>query len=306
MKKIQKYQKAGKFNQYYNEGVDRLKSFFGELKQGLGSIGKQIYETVSEKEPESETFSELYPYYDFIVEMGGNEKYKALNRDRSQTIPVSNDHPYYTLRTKGVTNLADVPKNMLDSIAVNSGRSGTNFWTNMGLVAKESMFGGHSHYLGYPLPEYADIDPSELVSNWNYLVDNPYNDYYEALVQKYGPIEGHAYEESDFKDAEENAKYAVEHGLIRQNTPHYSTYVLADAFKRFQHNPKRYNLGQSSHVPMVYKLSDELQGEKQLQKYWNTRGKQEYQRGQKEGISPIKFRLTPKELMEDFNIYHNQ
>ena len=197
-----------------------------------------------------------------------------------QSIPL-NEQKMITLRTKGKMNLADVPENLLDSIAVNAGRSGTDFWTDAALVGKESTFGGGSAALKHPfdLNWKESLYPEVLVNNHAYL-ETPESDYLAALHKKYDF-------DNDYQKAraEENAKYALEHGQIVDKTPHYSNYILADAFKRYQVAPTKYNPGQKNYVPMLNGIRTELQGEKQLQEYWNTRGKQEYARGQKEGMA---------------------
>jgi hypothetical protein len=179
-------------------------------------------------------------------------------------------------------NLADVPVALLDSIAVNSGRSDTDFFTNSALIGKESTFGGYSEALGSPMS--GNYSPHMLTNNHAYF-ENAYNDYI-AAVNRERTKGGHGFTPSDSETvkAENNAKYALEHNLITDKTPHYSEYVLADAFKRFESNPAKYNPGQANYVPMVNAIRQELIGEKQLQEYWNTRGKQEYERGKKEGM----------------------
>ena len=67
-------------------------------------------------------------------------------------------------------NLADVPVNMLDSIARNTGRSKTNIKTNLGLVGKESTFGGYSKVLGNAWDSYP-INPYLLVNNHAYYIN---------------------------------------------------------------------------------------------------------------------------------------
>ena len=200
--------------------------------------------------------------------------------DSRQRIPFSGKK--ITLRTKGKMNLADVPVALLDSIAVNSGRSNTDFFTNSALIGKESTFGGYSEALGYPMS--GELTPHVLTNNHAYF-ENAYKDYSAAISRK--RTKGGFIitpDDSEIVKDENNAKYALEHNLITDKTPHYSEYVLADAFKRFESNPAKYNSGQGNYVPMVNAIRQELIGEKQLQEYWNTRGKQEYERGKKEGM----------------------
>ena len=147
----------------------------------------------------------------------------------------------------------------------------------MAIVGKEDTF--HSNI--NKVNSEGDIDPYFLVNNHAYFEDAK-SDYRAAINDKYPLI----FEDPEqTRKAEENVRYAKEHGLIKNNTPQYSTYILADAFKRFSLNPKGYNLGQKNYIPMWKGIRNELINEKQLQQYWNTRGKQEYMRGQREGIS---------------------
>lgn len=207
--------------------------------------------------------------------------------DKGSKTPANLDIPlkgskWITLRTKGKMNLADVPTNLLDSIAVNAGRSGTDFWTDAALIGKESTFGPYSHYQGRP------YDPKGLnqslsaysLTNNHAFIHSAEDDYINAILRKYNTVK-----DSDLSKVEDNVKYAYEHGLIKDTTPHYSQYILADAFKRYDVAPTQYNPGQKNYVPMLNDIRQELLGEKQLQEYWNTRGKQEYARGQREGMS---------------------
>ena len=91
-----------------------------------------------------------------------------------------------TLKTKGKMNLADVPVNMLDSIARNTGRSKTNIKTNLGLVGKESTFGGYSKVLGKAW-DSCPINPYLLVNNHAYYV-TPEADYLKAIYKNVGTI----------------------------------------------------------------------------------------------------------------------
>ena len=205
--------------------------------------------------------------------------YAYSEKEHQQAIPLDNQD-WLTLRTKGKMNLVDIPINMLDSIAVNAGRSGTDFWTDAALIGKESTFGGYSHYLGSPHEEGKGyVMPVHDLANNHAYAQTPESDYLMASYRKYDHRD-----EAQVVAAENDAKYALQHGLKVQ-TPHYSDYFLADAFKRYQVAPAQYNPGQGNYVPMLNGIKAELQGEKQLQNYWNTRGKQEYARGQQEGMA---------------------
>lgn len=234
----------------------------------------------------------------------------------SQQIPLNDNTNWITLKTRneygkpGRMNLADIPENMLDSIAVNAGRSNTDFWTDAALVGKESTFGGFSDLLYQQNPlsyknrnEYigSAINPMDLVNNHAYEI-SPYDDYITALRRQYPLMTGHS---ADSVSAlEKNAKYAIENGLIRANTKKYSNYVLADAFKRYAENPYRYNPGQKNYVPMLNDIRYELSGEKQLQDYWNTRGQYEYARGRKEGISEPEFDDGKEPADDNYPVYY--
>ena len=223
------------------------------------------------------------PFYDKLNKSVDENYKRNKEKEIEQTIPLKNQK-FLTLRTKGRMNLADVPINLLDSIAVNSGRSGTDFFTNAGLIGKESTFGGIAHVLGRDVKQLGIYDeglnPHTLTNNHAYFI-TPEDDYYRAIFKKnyYGESK-----DTDKVVTENDVKYAYEHGLIKSKTPHYSDYILADAFKRYEVNPTKYNPGQGNYVSMVNAIRQELAGEKQLQEYWNTRGKQEYERGKKEGM----------------------
>lgn len=108
-------------------------------------------------------------------------------KNTQQSFPASGK--MLTLRTKqkngkpGKTNLVDIPENMLDSIAVNAGRSGTNFWTDMALIGKESMFDGVSKALGRPHKRIL-YNPHDLTNNHAYSASKEY-DTFKQLYKKY-------------------------------------------------------------------------------------------------------------------------
>ena len=175
-----------------------------------------------------------------------------------------------TLKTKGKMNLADVPVNMLDSIARNTGRSRTNIKTNLGLVGKESTFGGHSKVLGNAW-ESRPIRPYSLINNHAYYV-TPEKDYLRAVYKNVDTV----------GDAEKKIKYAYEHGLIKQRTKQYHNNILADAFARYADNPSKYNPGQSNYVKMVTNIGNEVWSDPQVQNWWKTSGRNQYNKGLKE------------------------
>lgn len=202
-----------------------------------------------------------------------------------------------TLRTKGRMNLADVPVNMLDSIAINTGRSKTNIKTNLGLVGKEDTFGGHSKYLGKPWGKDEYVDYYSLVNNHAYDV-NPESDYYAAIYRKYFPdvdffrsTQGRVRadvngikepSETQLLKAEKDAEYAYKHNLIKSRTKQYHDNYLADAFARYADNPRRYNPGQGNYVQMVNNIANEVWSDPQIQKWWKTEGIKYYNKGLKE------------------------
>lgn len=226
------------------------------------------------------------PFYDKLNKSVDENYKRNKEKEIEQNIPLKNQK-FLTLRTKGRMNLADVPINLLDSIAVNSGRSGTDFFTNAGLIGKESTFGGIAHTLGRDVKQLGIYDeglnPHTLTNNHAYFI-TPEDDYMRAVYKKTYSDLFKKSEDTDKIAAENDVKYAYEHGLIKTRTPHYSDYILADAFKRYQVSPNTYNPGQKNYSSMVDNIKQELQGEKQLQEYWNSRGKQEYERGKKEGM----------------------
>lgn len=216
------------------------------------------------------------PAYEELVKRGTEKQMADYKREEEQNIPLQNQK-WITLRTKGKMNLVDVPLNMLDSIAINAGRSNTDFWTDAALIGKESTFAGFSKALNSPYSStITGVSPHELTNNHAWY-DNPEQDYISAINRNYK-----SFNEGEQIEAEKNMKYALEHGLVKATTPRYSDYMLADAFKRYQVSPTQYNPGQKNYIPMLNGIRQELLGEKQLQEYWNTRGKQEYERGKNE------------------------
>ena len=210
------------------------------------------------------------PYTPYLNKLGEetlnkiNKKAKLINKQ--SFLP----NKIITLKTKGKMNLADVPVNMLDSIARNTGRSRTNIKTNLGLVGKESTFGGYSKVLGNAWKSYP-INPNTLVNNFAYYV-TPEEDYLQAVYKNVDTV----------GDTEKKAKYAYEHGLIKQRTKQYHNNILADAFARYADNPSKYNPGQSNYVKMVTNIGNEVWSDPQIQNWWKTSGRNQYNKGLKE------------------------
>lgn len=239
------------------------------------------------------------PYWDKLYKDKETEKDRTYSLNRAQKIPFGTK--YINLRTKGRMNLATVPINLLDSIAINTGRSNTNIATNLGLVGKESTFGGRSipienamyKKLGKSNPEVYEnivLDPYSITTNHAYHV-NKYADYWEAINNKYGyTVDPYLYEqgkerlnaEKHLIKLENAAKDAYINNRIKDNTPHYSDNFLADSFARYAANPTAYNPGQANYVQMVDNLANEVFNEPQVQAWWNKEGKDYYEKGLKE------------------------
>ena len=215
----------------------------------------------------------LTPYIDKITKQGIDME---LNKGRGDWIfPASG--PIITLRTKGQMNLADIPTNLLDTIAINTGRSKTDIKTNLGLVGTESTFGGYSKALGNPVSTY---DSHDLVNNHAYF-GNPYTDYSKAIYRKVSK-EINQGKDSDraWMDAENDAEYAYKHNNIKTRTKKYHDNVIADAFARYADNPKGYNPGKGSVYPkVVTRTGNEVWSDPQIVKWWNTEGKKYYNKG---------------------------
>lgn len=235
------------------------------------------------------------PYYDKLKNDAKTETLKKEGLNKKQKFKFGNK--YITLRTKGNMNLATIPYNMLDSIAINTGRSNTNIKTNLGLIGKESTFGGYSiplvnAYLkkhpeltqyseykdGVYNPVGLEIDPYGLVTNHSFFV-NPYHDYLSSINKKF-PYKFN--NEEEYKQQilrEQYAKDAYENNRLKEQTPHYNDNILADGFARYAADPKGYNPGQPSYVPMVNNIANEVWNEPQIQNWWNTEGKSYYEKG---------------------------
>lgn len=176
-------------------------------------------------------------------------------------------------------NLATIPINMLDSIAINSGRSNTPVKQNLGLIGKESTFGGRSTPLGNPW-RYDTYDIYNLVKNHAFLL-TPKFEYKEALDKKlYSKPD---YFENDQRRiwVEDDAKYHMKRG-IKGKTPHYSDNYLQDAFMRYNANPYNYNSGQKNYVQMVNAIANEVWNSPQIQEWWNSEGINYYNKGKQE------------------------
>lgn len=194
---------------------------------------------------------------------------KSRKEKAGKRVPISNDT--ISLRTEGKMNLVDIPVNMLDSIAINTGRSNTNIEDNLGLVGKEYTFGSHSKALGNPWPKNGAFGSYQLTNNHNYFL-TPEGEYLKAakrLEKRQGT-----------EAAEADVKHAYKHGLIERNaTPHYHDNIMADAFARYAANPQKYNPGQSNYVQMVTNIGDEVWGNYKIQDWWKTQGEEFYNKG---------------------------
>ena len=185
-----------------------------------------------------------------------------------------------TLRTKGSMNLADIPVNMLDSIAINSGRSNTPVKQNLGLVGKESTFGGFSHFQGDPIEKKAIFYPGALTNNRAYF-ESPAADYLKTLEKN---VAG-GYKEKAVAQRENRARKDYKHHGIVDNIPRFSPNVMADAFKRYSANPSGYNHNQGNYTSMVNRIGNEVWNEPHIQNWWNTEGKYYYNKGRSQGIN---------------------
>lgn len=215
------------------------------------------------------------PYTPYLDRLQNQElsKIEVLSKKRMSQFFKPSDK-IITLKTKGRMNLADIPVNMLDSIAINTGRSRTNIKTNLGLVGKESTFGGMSKALGVHY-NYSSIDPYHLVNNHAYY-NIPEADYNRAISRKMG---ANNFSEQSKIDAEKDVKYAYEHGLIKSRIKHYYDNILADAFARYADNPKKYNPGQSNYTQMVTNIGNEVWNNPQIRKWWDEEGFKYYKKG---------------------------
>lgn len=222
------------------------------------------------------TVAPYTPYLDKLNNQVSKDLDKRASSSLKQSFAPSNK--IITLKTKGRMNLVDVPVNMLDSIAINTGRSKTNIKTNLGLVGKESTFLGYSKALGNPFSNIVKISPYLMVNNHAYY-NTPAYEYQEAIYKK---INNNNHSNQSYVDAEKDVKYAYEHGLIKPKTKHYHDNMLADAFARYAGNPKRYNSGQSNYTQMVTNIGNEVWDDPQIQNWWNTSGKKYYNIGLKE------------------------
>lgn len=218
------------------------------------------------------------PVYDKAIQEiynKANQIESNLNKKNEEQSFKANNK-FITLRTKGKMNLATIPTNVLDSIAINAGRADTDIKTALGLVGKESTFGGFSIPLG--TGDYIKVNkysPHYLTNNHAYFV-NAYRDYDYGLYKKYkDALEN----DTSRVKAEKNAEYALSHGLIVDRTPHYHENIMADAFMRYNTNPSKYNPGQDNYVPMVNNIGNEIFGDKAIKSWWSGEGIGYYNKG---------------------------
>lgn len=212
-----------------------------------------------------------------------NYLYREHSRKYGEKIEESNkqefksNNKFITLRTKGKMNLATIPTNLLDTIAVNAGRAGVDVKTGLGLVGKESTFGGYSLPLNNT-PVNVKYHPSGLVNNHEYYT-NPEIDYLNSLNGKYNKNISPG---EQLVIMEKQAASDMKYGTIKERTPHYNQYVMADAFERYGKNPKGYNPGQSNYTSMVTNIGNEVWGYKPIQYWYNTEGVNYYNKGREE------------------------
>lgn len=217
-----------------------------------------------------------------LAHEGLEERYSRIE-NRNQRYPTGDR--FITVTAKRANgkpssmHLATIPIAMLDSIAINSGRSNTPIAQNLGLVGKESTFGGYSDPLNNPWTS-DDYRISGLVNNHAFLV-TPKFEYSQALDKKL--YSAPDYYENDERriQVDEDAKYHMDRG-IKGTTPHYSDNYLQDAFIRYNTNPSRYNPGQKNYVQMVNNIANELWSSPQIQDWWNSEGIKYYNKGKSE------------------------
>lgn len=208
------------------------------------------------------------PYFDKLMRDSGASESKSSSANAEFNFDPEN---HITLRTNGKMNLVDIPTNVLDSIAINTGRSNTDIKTNLGLVGKESTFGGYSKALGKPLD--GKMSQYDLVNNHASLVTPEY-DYLMSIFR--------TVPSGDPKQMEQKAKEAYEHNLIKPRTKQYYNNYLADSFARYADNPSKYNSGQQNYVQMVNNIANEVWNDPQIKKWWKTEGINYYNKGLQE------------------------
>lgn len=188
-------------------------------------------------------------------------------------------------------HLANIPVNVLDTIAINAGRANIPIQTALGLVGKESTFGSSFFNFNDPRPTGEDqvyITHHGLTNNHRYD-DNKYADINAQLLRNVSP----AYDMNKslderakiFKKVDDQAKWYLDHPeKIKERTDKYHSNILADSFIRYMTNPQKYNPGQKNYVDMVKKISEEVWSDKGIQKWWNKQGKNFYKQGQNEVV----------------------
>ncbi len=242
----------------------------GNVKDGVKVVGARVNPYVGT--------------YESLLDSAKLEYDKRYNTEVKQTF--KSNGKLIHLKTKGKMNLATVPVNLLDTIAINSGRSNTDVATNLGLVAKESSLGGQSYYLtkaAYKNKGYTDKEADSISTKIiNTALYDPWTltNNHAYFTTKFNDTLGEIYRKAKTSDDKERmAVNAIKYNTLKDNTPHYDANIMADAFTRYAAAPDKYNPGQSSYIPMVRNLTNEVFYEPQIQNWWNTEGKTYYNKG---------------------------
>lgn len=240
----------------------------------------------------------------------GKETAKNFAAEKSQAIVIPKNDKSITLRTKDRNNFSTLDESLLDSIAINSGRSKTDFFSNLALVLRESSGGNKAPLLGrndYESDYKIDSDNSKDGStrlNPRYLTNNHayYNNAYGDALAEIGRRYPNSFKSGDIslseneraagdKDAilaDKAAKDILEKFDKNGGVPggyheRYSDNIMQDAFIRSSKNPQGYNQGEKGRVGKLNNEVLQLRADRKLQEYYSRRGSKFVERGYNEG-----------------------
>lgn len=284
---------------YYDPNV----SAYRVLGNSLEHDGKTHTMKYSPKTPiETKNLDELKSRFD-------KETAKDLAAEKRQAIVIPKNDKSITLRTKDRNNFSTLDESLLDSIAINSGRSKTDFFSNLALVLRESSGGGKAPLLGrndyesdYKVDGHSGKDGSTRL-NPHYLTNNHayYNNGYRDALAEIGRRYPDSFKSGDTSLSENErsagdkaailadkaAKDALEKFNKNGGVPggyheRYSDNIMQDAFIRSSKNPQDYNAGEKGRVGKLNNEVSQLRVDKKLQEYYNRRGMEFVNRGYNE------------------------
>lgn len=199
---------------------------------------------------------------DFVESIIDKRNELILKKEKEDSLQII---PYIPKKRIRLTNAgkdtgAVLSTNMLDSIAKYANKVGLPIQSALGLVGQESTFGN-----GYDR-KAKDILPSELISNWSYLADNPYSALLNSAEKKVDKI-GYNNQDLSF---DYNPEYIK---ILKQSLPYADKLskkdkpmsVLEHGFKRYMDGS--YNQGDKNHTKMVEERGNAIMQSPEIQNW---------------------------------------